>query len=239
MSNRFKIVSILLLQLNFSGFLYATAQEDFLQANNLYAQRDYANAQKLYESIDNKGAAVWYNLGNCRYHLEHYPEALACWNRSLENGGSAWYDEVIHNCNHVQELLAIQPNGSRFDRFIYGIMNYSLLWWQLSVIMVLILLCITPFWFKGKKMIGAMGALASLMFLMMGCLGIKHRHLSRNYGFLLEETYLFAGTDERFSKHAILKKGDEVSIYDEQGQWAKVATSEGVGWILADTIIRI
>jgi hypothetical protein len=54
----------------------ATDQETFLQANNAYSKKDFKQALYLYQHIENKGAAVWFNMGNCWYYLEQYAEAL-------------------------------------------------------------------------------------------------------------------------------------------------------------------
>lgn len=218
---------------------FATTQETFLYANSLYAQGDYGKAQTLYESISNKGAAVWYNLGNCYYHLERYPEALACWKRSCMFGNYSWYADVKHNCKHVQELLGVQKNDLWYEPFIQYIMKYSLLWWQLLVIILCSVVAFLILWGDNKKYQAGKIALCCTLCLGISCLGIRYWQSSRNFAFIVQEASLMAGTDERFSKLAQLKKGEEVLVYEQQGPWVKVATGETIGWILAESIIII
>ena len=56
--------------------LWRTIKESFLQANVVYAQEEFKQALYVYQRIDNKGAAVWFNMGNCWYHLKQYVDAL-------------------------------------------------------------------------------------------------------------------------------------------------------------------
>ncbi len=217
----------------------ATTQEKFLHANSLYAHGDYDAAQRLYESIDNKGAAVWYNLGNCYYHLERYPEALVCWKRSLANGRSAWYADVESNSKHVQEILGIRECNGWYEPLFRGIMNYSLFCWQLLVLVILITVCIVILFFDTKKYKFVVGTFLILLCIATSSLGIKHWGLSKKNAIVAQETSLVAGTDERFSKLATLIKGEEIRVYEKQGKWVKVATNEATGWILEDNIIII
>lgn len=231
-----------LLMIFFTLFIYstvsATSQENFLRANQLYINSDYAHSQKLYETIDNKGAAVLFNLGNCCYHLEQYPEALAYWKRSLKIGGKKWYNDVMYNCSHVQEILSVQQQQKWYELIVQTITYYSLLWWQLLVILLGIIGIAMLFLYKQKSTM-----LLTVFFCMVsmttGCLGIKYWHLSQERAIVAYESGIMAGTDERFSKIALLKKGTEVGVVAKQERWIKITTNENAGWIAADALIII
>jgi len=239
MRKRFGMVLIVLIIMSCCNLLFATSQEDFLHANDLYKRGDYADAQRLYASIDTKGAAVWYNLGNCWYHLKDYPQAIACWKRCLKYGGFAWYDDVVHNCSQAYEILGIQPHEVWYEHLVRTIRNYSLLWWQLVLILVSLVSCLLLLRSDYKKKSVLLGVMIGVMSVATSCLGIKYWGLSKKDALVGQEAFLVAGTDERFSRLATLKKGEEVVVYETRGKWSKVAANEGVGWILADTLIII
>jgi tetratricopeptide (TPR) repeat protein len=60
-------------------------QEVFLKGNVAYLAGNIDGALKLYQTIDPKGPAVWYNLGNCYYRIGNYPEAIVAWRRAQKD----------------------------------------------------------------------------------------------------------------------------------------------------------
>jgi tetratricopeptide (TPR) repeat protein len=229
---------ILFITLYLDKTTLATSQEDFLRANQWYLSGDYLKAKKFYDSIENKGAAVWFNLGNCCYHLEQYPEALAYWKRSLKTGGKRWRDDVLYNCQHVQEVLSVQQPQKWSELLTRVVADHSLLWWQLVLILLGIIGTAMLFLYKKRKKVPVVVFFVVLC-ITTSCLGIKYWHLSQEHAIVAYESGLMAGTDERFSKIAILKKGLEVFVIQKQEKWTKVVTNEGAGWIMADALITI
>jgi hypothetical protein len=59
-----------------------TNQEHFLSGNQLYQQAQFQAALTAYQAINPKNSVVWYNLGNCAYHLEQYLDASLFWKRA-------------------------------------------------------------------------------------------------------------------------------------------------------------
>lgn len=86
-----RFLSILLLALAFIGFAPgARAAEDFTkdfeQANRLYDQGKFEEAKKWYDSVVAGGhysAALFYNLGNAEFRLDHKGEAILNYERAL------------------------------------------------------------------------------------------------------------------------------------------------------------
>ncbi|MDP3888938.1 MAG: hypothetical protein Q8Q25_00130, partial [bacterium] len=76
-------------------------EEQFLRAHQEYMNGRYEQALALYQSIENKGSATWYNVGNCHYHMNNYPQALACWYRAQCGASSKECDAIMHNINEV------------------------------------------------------------------------------------------------------------------------------------------
>jgi tetratricopeptide (TPR) repeat protein len=62
-----------------------TAQELFLRANEQYRAGDFDTALATYQKISPKGAAVWYNMGNCAFQKNDQARATLYWQRALNN----------------------------------------------------------------------------------------------------------------------------------------------------------
>lgn len=74
-----------------------TAQELFLQANQLYTQKQYQKALELYGQMPAKGPAVWYNMGNCAHQLHDDLHALLYWKRA-EHGPCVLLWQILFFC---------------------------------------------------------------------------------------------------------------------------------------------
>src|ERR1700722_3305000 len=72
-------------------------QEIFLRAHKLYEQKEIEQAYALYQSIENKGSAVWYNMGNCNYKLGKFLEAYACWHQAKKNATAKEFQDILYN----------------------------------------------------------------------------------------------------------------------------------------------
>jgi hypothetical protein len=68
------------------------------------------------------------------------------------------------------------------------------------------------------------------------CLGIKYRTQHTKSALVKQECWLTAGTDERFSKICMLKKGHEVFVQESKAEWYKVKSNGCIGWILAENV---
>src|SRR5579862_4199744 len=109
---RLKIILIVVLQI--VRFCYATHQEDlFVQANELYKQGKFAQAQELYEKIPEKSSRVYYNLGNCFYKQNKYGYALANWRKAEHDWGFFNRSELLRNIMLVKKLSGAHPEGSK------------------------------------------------------------------------------------------------------------------------------
>ncbi len=85
-----------------------TNQEHFLAGNQLYQQAQFQAALTEYQAINPKNSVVWYNLGNCAYHLEQYFDASLFWKRAqlLELKSFGWITKLAKTS--AQNLLQAQ-----------------------------------------------------------------------------------------------------------------------------------
>jgi len=90
------------------------AQEFFLRANKEYNNKRFDQAYKLYTTIDPKGRAVWYNLGNCNYELKKYPDALICWRRAQQEASHAENKDIEYNIAQAREQEGLHTRHSQW-----------------------------------------------------------------------------------------------------------------------------
>ncbi|MBF0254312.1 MAG: tetratricopeptide repeat protein [Candidatus Omnitrophica bacterium] len=114
------------------------SQEAFDQANALYAQGRYEEAVKIYETLIKDGSsdgAVYYNLGNAYFKLNHKGKALLYYERAarlLPND-----EDISHNLSHVTSLVEQEaaPDGGgwwvRWARDIRNVLRAEGWFWVL------------------------------------------------------------------------------------------------------------
>jgi len=126
-----------------------SGEELFLRANKYCEQHDWSQALTLYRSINQKGSLVWYNMGNCCYHLKNYTEALIYWKRAEQGTLYKIYAQSKHNqrilarkLNRVVPVVRVQQ---LYEFFVYNLLGIPLLFLQ-----VLFLFCWSLFFFSKR-----------------------------------------------------------------------------------------
>ena len=126
------IKSILTLILFVPMIFAGTTEETYLKAHAIYNAGDSTKALSLYQSIEPKGPGVWYNIGNCYFCQEKFPEAIVAWRRAQK--GISWSDYKI-----TEQYIAGAYNRLGIDYSTSGIkVLYSFLFWLMSHISLLI-----------------------------------------------------------------------------------------------------
>src|SRR5581483_4954130 len=109
----------------------AQEQEFFLQANKAYEKNEFQEAYNLYNKIEKKGVATWYNMGNCAYKLGNYAQALACWQCSQQGAKPAEFEAINANIAVVEEKLEIEKSQNFLQNINVFVNYFSLLVWQI------------------------------------------------------------------------------------------------------------
>src|SRR5579872_6344111 len=81
----------------------ASEEENFLQAYRCYGNKDYARALELYQSIPSKGSSVWYNMGNCAYHMQDYAHAHVYWKQASNQARADQLQDIAYNLAVLEE----------------------------------------------------------------------------------------------------------------------------------------
>lgn len=235
-----KIRSVLIY--SFAVMAIACANEElFLKAHQNYIQKDYATALQHYQLIPNKGAAVWYNMGNCAYKMNDFKAALAYWNSA---------EHVSHD---VQQLKAIWLNqkklAQKIDKEIMVTTKktyratfpfYYLKIIPMSFLQLLFLSVWFIVWFliyRRKK------KLVPLMVLVNGICGvgllIKQEYCQEIALVAMPTAYVYAGPHKSFHQVGTLDMLTEVAVNEQRNDWCKIKNKKIVGWMLTDSITKV
>jgi DNA uptake lipoprotein len=247
---------LLIAKLLFCLLLFGAQELDqqFKNANDAYAAKQYAEAIQLYESIlkqDLHSPEIYYNLGNSYYKTQQKGRAVLNYERGLYI--APHNEDLRYNLNLV--------NSELLDDFSLIPSFFLSRWWNHAVqlassqtwtILGLLLLWLgiggLVLWVLGeernqKKKGFIIGLAALLLCLLPFALAVGKAQFDEDSGvaILLErEASLRSAPDAESNEILLLHEGIKMSILDEIGEWDKVRLSNGEeGWLPKEMIERI
>lgn len=214
------------------------AQEEiFLQANKLYDEKKYATALELYNSIDNKGPSVWYNMGNCAYNLNDITATLLYWSRARNQATLRQHALLDHNMNVLAQRTDFSDVHSTYFNRIRFFCS-SVPW----LVLQLLFLCI---WYVGwlAKNRRSFKSTCFFAFLLGGMSiigGIKYTYNQEKTGFIIgTQNTLYAGPNEKFQKIGNASLLTHVAVEKIEQEWCKVRTQNTTGWLKKEMIALV
>lgn len=206
-------------------------QEIFLTANQHYEKQEYQQALDLYESIARKGRAVWYNMGNCNYKLDHLTDARVCWRRSQNCATSLESEDIAYNIDVVQNRIGTMRQSCSTD----SLRSYAKTWSMLGLQLLFLVLWIQFF------LLGALyrtyGRAIILSSLLCGTaftgtlIRFKYKALRARTAVVADSSLtLFAGPHSGFHNVGSVPQAAEVCLLDERDDWCKICYNGTVGW---------
>lgn len=236
MNNRLYIVLFI-----WSSFLYARDTEEiFLRANDCYEQNDNEQAFALYQSIEHKGPAVWFNMGNCAYKSENYVDALLYWRRAEKHAAcNATFTAINNNYKLLEKELGITNTRMGWQRLFQYLSVVPLLWMQLVFLFLWIVLLIVLRRLIRKKRYGILFLYLLCMVLLICFIGIKYAIMKEQRGIVMQKVALYVGPDKNYHVVGTIDKATEVSIDENDGQWIKVNGPHDKGWVHCDNVALI
>lgn len=208
-----------------------TAQELFLQANQCYLNKEYEAALKLYNQIPQKGAATWYNMGNCAYKQGNDLQALLYWNRAEKNSNETIALDSASNLstlmNKLQKPLEKTHPLKRVSPFMVQILFFC----AFSVFLVIIRMLI-----RRKKIVAL--SLYGIFLFSIGFLTYAVYNQSQyNVALIMSnESAVYAGPDNNYHQLATIPAGSAVVILKPTKDWSKIQWHNQVGWIANNSI---
>ncbi len=240
-------IVLLLMLMSFSAY----AQETLTQANEAYAQEDYATAAQLYEQTAQEVGVspdLYYNLGNAYYKQREYAETILNYERALLLNPShedARFNLELANAQIVDKIESI-------DRFFLAVwldnfrnMLSSNGWAIVGIITFLLFIVGAYFYlFTHKVLIKKIGFFGGIVVLFISIVANCFSWGLNSKAQAHDQAIVFAATVSAKSTPAesgtdlfVLHEGTKVSVLDTVGEWIEVKLSDGNrGWLPASAI---
>jgi hypothetical protein len=214
-----------------------TMQETFLKGNAAYVAGNCEEALKLYQLIEPKGPAVWYNMGNCYFRMNKFPEAIVQWSRAQKN--ASWRDFSMLETYIAQayQVLGIVHEVSLLSRMQAVLVRCGAIC-SLIVLQLLFLCCLSIFCLLMPTLLRRSNYffMISCIALML-CIGfvgiIKYRDQEYPWGIVTKNSIsVYAGPGIDYAPLAEAKMLDKVRVYQKRDGWLKVHVDQsGYGWV--------
>ena len=212
-------------------------QESFLKGNAAYLAGTIDAALKLYQSMESKGPAVFYNIGNCYYRMGNYPEAIVHWRRAQKNVSWSEFTTLETYIAQAYEALGMAHDlsfMSRMQTWVSRVVSLFLL----VVLQLLFLFCFIALLLlvpriHGHRRYYIMVVLSILaIFSGIACIN-KYRDQQYPYGIVTKNSIsVYAGPGSDYARLTEAKMLDRVRVYQSRDGWLKVHVDQfGYGWI--------
>ncbi len=224
---------IVLLLMMFMTCTCAHDQEFFLQANELYRQKDYQQACELYKKIDHKGPATWYNMGNCAYCVGDTTCALAYWHMASHNASYALRKAIAHNNAYAREQDATLPATTLLEEVVNNLCAYSS---YVSLFMLqIVVLCGWVVWwymFTHHRRRHAVLVILVIVNLISGLLLLtRWWEINRVAACITKPGItLFAGPNECYHTVGTIDEVVYVPVQSIEGEWCQICYKQLLGW---------
>lgn len=232
-------------------------EEQFKQANEAYAGKDYAKASQLYQTLVDSGyqsANLYFNLGNAYYKLNKTAECILYLEKAkkLEPGN----EDILFNLRvanlRVADKVETLPElrlVSKLKDLLAGKSSNG--WGKLAVLFIwLALIGGAVFVFAKQPVLKRVGFFGGLLLLLvsLATMGIAwgqyNREKDNRFAILFAtNTYIKSAPDAQSMDLFILREGVKVEVLDTTGDWDKIkvpdAKGDKVGWISKDLVREI
>jgi hypothetical protein len=214
-------------------FCISGQEEIFLKANELYRQKQYMHAVVLYNSINNKGPAVWHNVGNCCWYVKQYKDAFIAYNKALKNASLA----DIHFLENKKKESYKHWTGHELigkswkERVVAQTALFTLLQWQIICIILWSIGIVSLYRWRNKKWYKKYVILC--VFVLLGIFFIMRCAYTNDQlqGLIVTNTKLFIAPRNDVYAIKELLPADRIVIINAHTEWVKVKAQGVVGWI--------
>lgn len=247
-----KIFSILFIFLSLNSF--ASPQDQLKIANDFYAEGNYEEAIREYETIlaeDNISTDIYYNLGNCYYKTDNIPEAILNYEKALKlkpDNEDALFNLAMANKLTIDKIDRLPELfiGSTWRNLVTSRTVENWAYYAIALIF-LSLLFFVSYLLMGQVLIKKVGFYAGLFFL--GLSMFTFLMASQHHSIVKQSTeaIIFSSTitiqsepNENAEKLFTLHEGTKVKLLETNDNWSKIKLPNGnVGWIKSKEIKSI
>jgi len=196
------------------------ASDSFIRANALYQKNECAAALKIYDQIASKGAATWYNMGNCAYMLNDHIHALLYWKRAYKYGNTLIQHESIENMKKLSFPYAPLPHP--YSNIPPGLMQI------LFFCIFGVFLIVGYFLIQAKRWI----FLAMSFSVLVSAGRITHEVYSASQqALIMQDTDIKAGPEAHYHQLKTVRAGTTVKLVKQKAEWSQILVDGMRGWV--------
>lgn len=243
--NRLKIMVLVSCVIIMAKTHAITVQENFLQGNEWYARGAYDKALSVYQSIDQKGPGVWYNMGNAAFLLGDYSHALVYWYRAYPGARTELSRVLYENRQQVyqQGTQRVQRYAIWYDTLHPFYAKFSVLFLQrlVGILWIIALIVLIGMWCQRVSKVSNIFIGLWLLIWCFSVVGLVFSYYTtvQPIAIVMTETTVHEGPADWYAPLFTINKTDEVIYLRKYDDWAKILTHNGAGWVSEKTIERI
>jgi Bacterial SH3 domain len=194
--------------------------EIFNKANLFYQKNECVQALELYQQIPNKGAATWFNMGNCAYKLNDEIHALLYWKRAYKYGNTLIQNDSIINLKKLPYLYApLSHPYSTIPPLLMQILFFCIFG---------VFLIVGYFLIRAKRWI----FLAMSLSVLVSVARITHQvHSAPAQALIMQEIAVHAGPGLEYHQIRTLSAGTTVTLVKQNADWSQIAVESARGWV--------
>lgn len=207
----------------------------FLRAKELFSQEHYQDAFNVFQRIEDKEFAVFYNMGLCCLRQNKKAEALLAFKRAEKKA------QLYKEYTLIGDVIDFVQGKDELDVSWYdqiavflkkSILSTPLLFFQVLIFfgLILLIVCWHRRWYKKHRV--RSGILFLLWVLVYALYCYKVDYITQKYAVVMEEIApLYSGPDSSFPKKFDLDQSQVVDIMAELNGFLKIKVDNHVGWI--------
>ena len=238
----------------FAQVLSAQNDSIFLKANNAYADENYAEAFRLYKSIeknDVESGELFYNMGNTAYKLELTAESIYYFEKALKLAPDD--EAVLNNLAYAERMRIDQfdaaPETDINKSYKQVVNQFSLDGWAYLAIILLVLSCVSFAFFVFRRSTTSKRLFFTVFIVFMVGALASYLMAENQLKLKAESVYAINFQDEKSlleepnpNATALLQihEGTKVKLLDEFRTFYQVELPNGtVGWLEKSNIKKI
>lgn len=224
-----------------------TPDEDWAQANELYAAGNYADAEQLYKNIEQSGylsAALYYNLGNTYFRQQSWGKAILYYERALKLHPED--KDISHNLELSNAMIVDRLESvpefflTTWIRHIHSIAEVDT-WALCSIVFFAVCLLLALLFFFARSIALRKFSFFLAIFVLFCCGSSvlfayyqKQDLLDRSKAIVMPAVVTIKSSPDNSGKDLfILHEGTKVTLLENLGQWQRIQLADGrQGWLM-------
>jgi tetratricopeptide (TPR) repeat protein len=226
-----------------------TTEELFNKANNHYEQKEYNEALKLYNQIEETGifsSEIYFNKANCYYKTNAIASAILYYEKALKLNPND--DDIQFNLGLTQlklvDKLAVVPQPF-YKKWISSLKNILTVdeWSKVGLLMMyLFFVLFIVFLFSNSYKLKRKAFSVSIVSLLLSVCAISIAYYSfstqKEEAILMQDNaYVKSAPSEQSEDLFILHEGTKIERLEIFNEWSKIKLSDGmIGWVESSSI---